>query len=196
MGITSKSFYKDTEVIFILLYNLITLFSYYFGELDPIYVLWSFYLQSLYIGVRYWFLEIFNQFRAKKKQWFFTFFFPIHFGGFHFVYLIFLLVMGSGSSSPMLRTFLIINILVLAGQLIIFLFREVSSSTPFHKQVFFFAPYVRVIPMHLIIILGLKANRIGFDAFYLFILLKTFVDLVSYSWFSQKEIVEDSVPGN
>lgn len=193
MGITSKSFYKDQEVIFILLYNAITLFSYFFGELNPIYVLWAFYLQSLQIGAKYWFLEIYNQFRSTNKQWFLTFFFPIHFGGFHFVYLVFLLVMGSGSSSPMLRNFLIFNIIILAGQFIIFVFREVSNSTPFHKQVFFFAPYIRVIPMHLIIILGLKANRIGFDAFYLFIFLKTFVDLVSYSWFDKKEILNDSV---
>jgi hypothetical protein len=188
MGITSKSFYKDYEVIFILLYNAITLFSYFFGELDPMYVLWAFYLQSLFIGARFWFLEINNQFRSPTKNWFMTFFFPIHYGGFHLGYFVFLLVMGSGLNSPMLRHFLIFNIIILAGQFIIFAFREVSSSTPYHKQAFFFAPYIRIIPMHLIIILGINADRIGFNAFYLFIILKTFVDLISFSWFDTKEI--------
>jgi hypothetical protein len=190
MGITKKSFYRDPEVIFILLYNTITLFSFYFGELQPMYVVWAFYLQSLYIGAKYWFLEIFTQFRSEKKQWFMTFFFPMHYGGFHLAYFVFLLIMSSGQYNPNLRTFLLLNLLVLAGQFIIFLIREVSSSTPYHKPVFFFAPYIRVIPMHIIIILGFKANNMGINAFYIFIILKTLVDLVSFSWFDRKEIQE------
>jgi len=188
MSITKKEFYRNPEVIFILLYNLLILISYYYGNLEPIYVLWAYFLQSLYIGARYWFLEIYTQFRSAKKQWFMTLFFPIHYGGFHLAYFVFLIIMSMESDIIRLRNFFLINAIILIIQFIFFVIREVSPKSPYHSKPSLFSPYVRIFPMHIIIILGMKTSKFGINIFYLFILLKTLLDLVTFSWFDKQEI--------
>jgi len=188
LKIFKDKYLKEPEFIFLLIYNLLTLYSYHVGNLQPTYVLWSYYLQSLYIGAQFWVLNIIQQLRSKERHWFFIFFFPIHYGGFHLGYLIFLSIMSSEADYVHIIPFLKINVAVLMVQFIVFLSQELSNRTPNHSAGFFFAPYIRIIPMHFIILLGLNATALWIPAFYIFILLKFLMDIVSYSFFHKKEI--------
>lgn len=189
-GLTSKKFYQNTEVVFILIYNLITLLSFALGHLQPIFVLWAYFLQSLYIGAKFWLMQIIAQYKSPVRQWSLVLFFPIHFGGFHLVYFFFLVVMGMRSNLHSLGRFLLINVAILFVQFIIFTVRDASKINPQRSAMYFFAPYVRIIPMHLIILLGLKASKFGIHTMYLFIALKILADLITFKWFDAKTIQE------
>lgn len=179
---------SNQEVRLIFVYNLATLFAYHFGDLQPVYVLWAYFLQSLQIGARYWFLEVYQQFRAKHKQWFMAFFFVIHFGGFHAGYLVFLLILGAKADTDTAALFsaLKFNALFLFIQYIIFIVQELTKYTPDHSRVFFFVPYARIIPMHIIIILGINVSGSGLGTFDVFVLLKIISDLFLNVVFDRK----------
>lgn len=183
-------FFKNQETLFIILYNGITLVSYHMGELQPIYVLWAYYLQSLYIGAKYWFIEACCQYRTKEPNWGMTLFFPIHFGGFHLGYLVFLLIAGVGSEFGSLWFFLKINALVLFVQFIIFALREVKNTSRRHSLALLATPYLRIIPMHLVIILGFTTTDLGVVAFDIFIVLKTLIDLFTSRWFHKRNTID------
>jgi hypothetical protein len=185
-GLTSKTFYKNPEVIFIIIYNLITLLSFTLGQLEPIFVLWAYFLQSLYIGAKFWFMQIIAQYKSPVRQWPLVLFFPVHFGGFHLVYFFFLVVMGMRSNLHSLGSFLLLNVAVLFVQFVIFAVRDASKTNPQRSVMYFFAPYIRIIPMHLIILLGLKASKFGIHTMYLFIALKILADLITFKWSDAK----------
>ncbi len=177
---------QNQEILFILLYNLATLVSYHMGDLDPMYVLWAYFLQSLYIGLRYWVLEWIFQFRTKKWRLFLPFFFAIHYGGFHAGYIVFLLFMSRGSDLQALAKLMKVNFFILIGQFILFLLNELSMRTPYHKAPAFFGPYIRIVPMHIIIILGIKVTDGGLGTFDLFIVLKVLSDVAGFYIFDKK----------
>ncbi len=116
--------------------------------------------------------------KTKKNS---SMFFLLHYGTFQLFYLIFLLTLSESIPSDVL--------LSAAVGIVIFLFNHFFSyrynlqkdltSTPNIGTMMFF-PYLRVIPMHLIIFIGAWAGRGSGSELFFFLLLKTGVDLAMH----------------
>ncbi len=103
-------------------------------------------------------------------------FFGIHYGFFHFVYLIFLCV-----EAPLTRFGDFLTVLACGFSYVIAQRRTFAQQvaadaggTP-NLGALMFLPYLRVLPMHLAIVLGF--TRIGPGALVLFVVLKTLADI-------------------
>ncbi|MBR9918126.1 hypothetical protein GYB29_10695 [bacterium] len=180
-------FYRDPEFWFILAYNLVILYLYITGRVDPHFVIWAYYLQSVYIGLQY----VVHSFIYTKrttgsifplKKMSMTFFFVVHYGLFHFVYFVFLVVMSAKSEDVVnLIDYIKLTLGFLAVNLLFFAVREALPTTPVHKAPSFLLPYARIAPIHIFIIVGMNADFI-LDGFTIFILLKIFFDMVVYAF--------------
>lgn len=171
-------------------------------------VLWIYWFQSVIIGIfnfiRMITLKNFSTegFRQGNKQVLPTkataissgVFFLFHYGFFHLIYAVFLGSFSSSSNSDN-NTHDVKFILVSAGiflvsYLIEFLNskKEDSNELP-NIGLIMFAPYARIIPMHLTIILGgfigaagsIFSSDTNLAVIVLFISLKTIVDLITHS---------------
>lgn len=131
-------------------------------------VLWVYWMQSVIIGL-FQFLRILC---LKKSH---AFFFLFHYGFFHFIYAIFLYNIFTRKPLDFTNLFI--------GGLIFFLNHTFSyfynqQKTQNIKQLMF-SPYIRIIPMHLIIIFG---ALLGQSTLIIFLLLKTIVDLIMHTF--------------
>lgn len=188
---------KDPEFYFILFYNMMIIGLYVFDKVEPMFVIWAYYLQSVFMGLQFVVRELVNKTRADGS--FFplskhamTGFFMVHYGGFHAVYFIFLVIMSTDLDAMVLvdlikevkltALFLLLNLVLFTG-------RQIIPSTPNKYQPSIFLAYVRILPMHLVIIIGLNSDW-ALDAFIIFMLLKVLMDLVMYH-FTGGEIVVD-----
>jgi len=119
---------------------------------------------------------------TKKVQRQVAFFFAIHYGFFHAIYLIFLMT-GTGYFSR-------IDMLGLIGGIALFAVnhslsfrhnvKKDLSRTPNIGTIMFF-PYARIIPMHLTIIFGAFSSKSNVIVLVLFLLMKTAADLLMHT---------------
>lgn len=188
--------------------NLAVIFFAIIDKLSAIDVLWIYWAQSVIIGI-FNFIKIislkefstegFKQgnkvvLPTKSTKISTAFFFLFHYGFFHFIYAVFL---GSFSSfgvshsgSLNLNYFYYSSILFFINYLIEFInsYREPVTEIPNLGKIMF-APYARIIPMHLTIILGgfIAAAGSTFSAdtnltiIVLFTGIKTLVDIITHS---------------
>ncbi len=160
---------------------------YYTDTVEPMFVIWAYYLQSLFLGSQYVIQSVINVVRNTGslfplKKHGFTGFFIMHYGGFHFVYFIFLVVMSSGvgiEDFVALIKYVKYTIIFLLINLVLFTFRELMPNTPNKVHTNIFMVYLRILPMHLVIILGLNSDFV-LDGFIVFMLLKMLFDFVMY----------------
>lgn len=108
-------------------------------------------------------------------------FFAIHFGGFHLIYFVFLL---PASSTAKLLDWIFLGLTAVS-----FAWNHRHS---YHQHIeadsqgcpnigtLMFLPYLRVVPMHIIIVTGLASNMTGVSALLLFGALKTFADVAMH----------------
>lgn len=155
-------------------------------------VLWVYWMQSIIIGF-FQFLRILSlkKFSTEnftinnrpapptlKTKVFTAFFFMFHYGFFHFIYAIFLFSLFT--NQPFNFRYLIL------GSFIFFLNHTFSF---YHNRVvdqqrvqnigsLLFAPYARIIPMHLVIVFG---AILGQSTLVVFLLLKTLADLLMHT---------------
>ena len=188
-----RRYFTDSSVISLLFSNIIIIVLSIVQGWEITTVLWTYWIQSVIIGL-FNFLRILslknfstenftinNQLALPTHQTkvFTAFFFTFHYGFFHFIYAIFLFQFFS--SGPPLD----LNYLFLGG-LIFFLNHFFSYR---HNKIIdeqktqnigqmMFAPYARIVPMHLIITLG---AFIGQSTLLIFLLLKTTVDIVMHT---------------
>jgi hypothetical protein len=210
--IFNKAFAKENlfkpPVLSLVISNLLIAVYAIVDNLSVMDVLWVYWIQSVIIGVFNFFkmitLKEFSTegFKQNNKEVLPTtatkisssLFFLIHYGFFHFVYAIFL---GSfsdfnfSSAQGIDSTYVLIS----AAMFFISYFVEFIKSKSEENSVLpnigtiMFAPYVRIIPMHLTIILGGFVGIIGsafsinadFVVLSLFILIKTGVDVITHS---------------
>ena len=164
--------------------------------------LWIYWLQSVTMGVFNFFYLLTlkdpipettsstsNTKSTFKSNGCLAFFFLIHYGGFHFIYGIFLLTDFNHTGTFDWKLFKYAALYILINQLIWFIQHKLKhrNQSPGIGRLFFI-PYLRIIPMHLIIILP-AFFHIG--SITLFLLLKTFIDvifhLITTEWYWKKE---------
>ena len=151
-------------------------------------IVWIYWLQSVLIGF-FTFMQLLtvknpdeksmsmnNQPVTKSNMGCAAFFFLFHFGFFHFVYAIFLLV--SFSKGTNLKIVLITAGIFLVESTLQFLSRKMATQ---HEKEnvgkIFFIPYLRIIPMHLMILLP---GFLGIGVSVIFLILKTVADIGMY----------------
>lgn len=122
-------------------------------------------------------------------------FFAVHYGFFHFVYMIFLLAEWSHLS--------LLDAAGVAVCVIMFIFNhrfsfkynleQDLSRKPNIGRIMFF-PYIRIIPMHLTIILGGLLAGDSVSALILFLVLKTIADLIMHQIEHNENKRQDTFP--
>ncbi len=165
--------------------------------------LWIYWLQSVLIGISNFFnlltireivpenLKINNEpVKAKKSaNGCVAFFFLIHYGTFHLVYMVFLATDFNSLGRLDMTLFKYGAMAVLLNQIIWFIQTKLKQKhQPVNPGKSFLFPYLRIIPMHLTIILPAIFN---ISSVYLFLILKTIMDvamhLITTDWYWQKQ---------
>lgn len=155
-------------------------------------VLWVYWMQSIIIGF-FQFLRIFSLKKFSTENFkindqpalptnntklFTAFFFVFHYGFFHFIYAIFLASIIAKAPENVLPI-LIGSLIFFFNHLYSFIYNKINDEkvTPNIGKLMF-APYARIIPIHLIIIFGAV---LGQSTLVIFLLLKTLADLFMHA---------------
>lgn len=183
-----NSFFYDWSVWFLLAVNIYVIIIYQQKELSFKSIAIIYILQSLVIGF-FNFINLLIQpvnnpdsvggaVATRKSIFFMAVFFAIHYGLFHVVY--FLFVAGNSFNSEILdwRIIKIFFWLLLVGSLADFIKSKINNRKLFISTYkLFFFPYLRIIPMHAMI---MCAFFLPASYQLLFLVLKTIVDIAMH----------------
>jgi hypothetical protein len=162
IGLSPALFFRDLftrpEMWLVLLSNALIFFLPDFSLRDAITLIWIYIVQSLLLGLVHFFKLLFYRFAPEAQdglvsrggQRFTAFFFLVHFGFFHVVYIIF-----AGTESVKTELVMLAGLVYLSGQLLS-LFREIPEENTGERRqsAFMMRPYARIIPIHFAVILG------------------------------------------
>ncbi len=186
---------KDPGFWFLVLMNSYLIYYYLQkpGEFNTI--IWIYWMQSVLIGLFNFFdlmtiknpdetsMEMNNQPVTKSNMGCAAWFFLFHFGFFHFVYAIFLLVSNLNGANGKI---ILITAGIFMAESTIQLIRK--KLTPETEKVnvgkMFLTPYLRILPMHMVILLPAV---LGFNTSIIFLLLKMLADVWMYLRTTQKD---------
>lgn len=200
-----KNIVSDRELWFILLFNLYLASGFLYNWISMDTIIWIYYFQSIIIGigntVRMANLKNFttDNFQingepvqaTSKTKWTSALFFMFHFGFFHFVYFIFLVVFSMGNGSKTDGKLVLLNIMIMAANTIIATWSNIVRDREEKQNIggLLFTPYLRVVPMHIFIILGMtrKFDKLvelpiigNLDIFWVFMMLKILSDVLMH----------------
>ncbi len=187
----------DTSVLVLVISNILTIFFAVYEGWSLATLMIIYWAQSVIIGV-FTFIKIITlknfsteNFKindqpvgpTKGTKYFTAFFFLFHYGMFHFVYLIFLLV--SIISQKQISILIVLTVLVSIGVFFInhlfsFLYNKEQDSQKIKNiGTIMFFPYARILPMHLTIVFGffLVQSTAGLV---FFMVLKTIADVIMH----------------
>ena len=187
-----KKIISNPSILFLLAGNIYCIWYYEKHPGDFATIVWIYWFQSITIGI-FNFLDLYTiknydatNFKMNDKPvtesskgcaaWFFL----LHYGFFHFCYGIFLLVFFSinGVSKKVLllgvATFFLESIMNFIRQ------KQLERSVTFSIGTMFFLPYLRIVPMHLMIILP---AFLGWKPSLLFLGLKMGTDILSFLFY-------------
>jgi hypothetical protein len=183
-----KKILSDPGFWFLLFINSYLIYYYLDGSGGFNTIVWIYWMQSIIIGL-FTFIQLLttvnpdetsmklnNQPITKNSMGCAAFFFLMHYGLFHFVYSIFLLV--GFSKGTNLKVLLITGGIFLVESTLQFLRRRLpGKSEKVNVGKIFVIPYLRIIPMHLMILLP---GILGISVSVLFLVLKTIADIGMY----------------
>ncbi len=113
----------------------------------------------------------------KEVAWFFL----AHYGLFHLAYLIFILgINDEKSPEGVMHTAIGLSIFLVNHVFSHYYNRKQDSSGKTNIGAIMFFPYLRVVPMHLVIIAGAWLTQESIWALFIFLLLKSVVDLIMH----------------
>lgn len=163
----------DLSAITLILSNLLVISLALIQNWDISTLLWVYWIQSIIIG-------FFQFFRILSLKTFTAFFFVFHYGFFHFIYAIFLSNFFQNSPGLNLQDLLLGSAIFFANHLSSFIQNRVQDEKlkP-NIGTLLFQPYIRIIPMHLVLILGIILENQGKLIF--FLILKTLADLITHT---------------
>ncbi|HYG15308.1 MAG TPA: DUF6498-containing protein [Bacteroidia bacterium] len=144
-------------------------------------ILFTYYLQSVIIGI----LHFIRLLKLKGSGWPVAGFFAIHYGLFHFVYLIFLGPMLTEIPGNVEMPLLGASVIGFLGGGIAELIekRARDQKIPPVPGLLFFQPYLRIVPVHLFIMSAFL--DFAPEKFLFFLVLKTGADLLTYILFKK-----------
>ncbi len=200
--------FKKTSTITLILSNLLVISFAIADNLSAVELLWIYWTQSVIIGV-FNFIKIFTlkEFNTngikinnsplqptKSAAKFSAVFFLLHYGFFHFIYAVFIgsfpFINHSNNSGPDGKFILLSAAMFFVSYLIEFINynKEEKEELPNLGRLIS-APYARIIPMHLTIILGgfiglagkVFSGNTNLPVIILFTTIKTIVDLITHS---------------
>jgi hypothetical protein len=190
-----KRLFSNPSLFFLLLGNLYCI-RYFQKHPDGFAtVVWIYWFQSVIIGLfNFLFLLTIKNFDASNftvngkpatniNKGCMAWFFLGHYGFFHFVYAIFLLVgFGLGALDTQL---LLIGVVAFFLESILNFIRQkqLESYGAFQIGAMFFMPYVRIIPMHFVILLP---AIFGWQPSLLFLILKMVADIISFMLYQKQ----------
>lgn len=180
----------DPYIYFLLALNLYLVYAFSNDPKDYTTIIWLYWCQSVLIGFFNFFdllttrdLEITGmklngrQVNGIKGKGSLAFFFLVHYNVFHLVYFFFL-ASDYKFSVIDLPLFKLALMCIFLGQALLFFQRKWNrQTTPATPQSFFIFPYLRILPMHLMIMLP---AFLGFNPALIFLVLKTIFDLAGY----------------
>lgn len=146
------------EMWLVLLSNALIFFLPDFSLRDAITLIWIYILQSLLLGLVHFFKLLFYRFAPEAQDGlvsrggkrFTAFFFLVHFGFFHVVYILF-----TGTEGVKTGLVLLAGLVYLSGQMFSLIHEIPNENTGERKQSsFMMRPYARIIPIHVAVILG------------------------------------------
>ncbi len=188
-----RNYLTDPSAISLLFSNILVIILAIVQGWEVSTVLWVYWMQSLIIGF-FQFLRILSLKKFSTENFtinnqpvqptvttkiFTAFFFAFHYGFFHFIYAIFLFNFFRSSQSLDLSFIFIGGFIFFLNHLYSFYHnRIIDGQKTQNIGILMFAPYARIIPMHLIIIFG---TILGQSTLVVFLLLKTIVDLVLHN---------------
>ncbi|MBI2593474.1 hypothetical protein HYW44_02420 [Candidatus Daviesbacteria bacterium] len=192
-----KYFLFDFSTISLLFSNIIIIILAVAQKWDVATVLWVYWMQSIIIGF-FQFLRILSLKNFSTENFtinnrsveptpgtklYTAFFFLFHYGFFHFIYAIFLFNFFTNKLLNFTYLFMGGFIFFLNHFFSFYHNRIVDQQKTQNIGQLIFAPYARIIPMHLIIIFG---AFLGQSTLIVFLLLKTLADLVMHIFKHQK----------
>ncbi|MHC4753826.1 MAG: DUF6498-containing protein [Planctomycetota bacterium] len=198
-GFKGRDFLANS-VLFLILSNLIVIGWAIKEKWDIVFVLWLYWAQSLIIGI-FWFLKItshpdlfyipfgsginehadFDIFQRLRTA--FSFLFAYCFAHFIFIKLVYLGVFGRLTGEFPVREFTVICVVFVINQIFTYAEDLHIPQRPVSFASFVALPFLRVIPMFGIIVVGVSLqeyNPDGQDVLILFLLLKTVADVVMH----------------
>lgn len=183
-----KKILSNPSVLFLIIGNLYCIWYYEKYPGDFATIVWIYWFQSIIIGF-FNFLELLT---AKNTSGEITttgnssvkftkgcaaFFFLFHYGIFHLVYFIFLLVDFDSTSVKKLVLLLGIATFFLESMIGFIRHKAIEKTEKVNIGLLFFLPYLRIIPMHLMILLP---KFFGITPTLLFLVLKMGADLLTF----------------
>lgn len=167
-----KKYFLDSSSISLISSNLIVIILAVTQNWDISTLLWIYWIQSIIIG-------FFQFFRILSLKTFAAFFFTFHYGFFHFIYAIFLSNFFQSSPGLNLRDLLLGSAIFFANHFFSFIQGKVQDEKlkP-NINTLLLQPYIRIIPMHLVLILGMILGNQSKLIF--FLILKTLTDLATH----------------
>ncbi|WP_456374998.1 DUF6498-containing protein [Thiolapillus sp.] len=187
---------SDNSIWGLLLANLITIVMAVMQDWSLLLVMWVYWCQSVIIGLfNFWRMMTLKRFSTKgvssgdgpvlptqKTKREMSWFFLVHYGLFHAVYLVFLFS-GIGGDQPEFFAPgpLLIILLFLINHAWSFFYnrRREAESVP-NIGTLMFLPYARILPMHLTLVFG-GVFISGKFWLVVFLLLKTLADLIAHA---------------
>jgi hypothetical protein len=185
----------DKSVVVLLLSNLFTIMLAVFQQWDVYYLMWVYWGQSVVIGYfnvhRILDLKKFSTagFRINNRsveptpetQRQTAVFFALHYGIFHLAYLVFLVAeTGTEGGFPVFGVVLCIGVFLLNHRFSYRYNREQEQDRVPNIGSIMFFPYIRIIPMHLMIVAGVTVFGGSTGALIAFLLLKTAADVAMH----------------
>ncbi len=198
-------FHLDFPLLLLVISNIFTIYLAISQNWNLITIMWVFWIQSVIIGI-FNFIRILtlnnfttDNFKINGKQpsstkftkYYTAFFYLIHYGLFHFVYMIFLLSTNgifngkylsyNNSVNPADIIWIILTAIIFFGNhLYSFIANYENDSKKIRNigTVMFF-PYARIIPMHLTIVFGVFLYHSAAGILF-FMFLKTIADVVMH----------------
>jgi len=188
-----KRYDLDISTMILLFSNAIVIFIAIYEKWDVGILMWIYWIQSIIIGF-YNLIKILTlkNFTTEglaindrpappstKTQLLMGFFFILHYGGYHFIYLIFLLFL-CRIGWEFWKEILVCSIIFFINHSISFFYNLPKER---YKQQnigrVFGSPYIRIVPMHLTIVLGGVFVKSLFTLV-LFLVIKTITDLIMH----------------
>ncbi len=162
-------------------------------------VIWIYWFQSVIIGL-FNFLDMItlknfdtkdfkvnDQPATKENKGCTSFFFLFHYGAFHVAYLVFIAV--AYTKTAELKIVMLGALAFLLESIITFRRKKIAEQTvTINFGTLFFLPYVRIVPMHLLILLP---SFLHWQPSTIFLVLKTIADILFY--FFTKRLYQRSV---